>query len=105
MNKSKTEAPSRKIQKGDQWKVSTLESGLPMVTEYISPIDKLIAMALDKNLDLDRVERLLAMKKEENAEYAKRRFYEAFSKFQHDVPKVVKAINVNYKHKDGGGET
>lgn len=76
-----------------------------VVSQSVSQIDKLIEMALDKNLELDRLEKLLAMKKEHDAEVARKAYYGALSEFQFRVPKIIKNINVNYKHRDGDGTT
>lgn len=91
-------------------RVSSLQNptvvNLPVVRDVqTSQIDRLIEMALDKNLDLDRLEKLIIMKREEDAQRAKKAYYSALSEFQFTVPKIIKRSNVNYQHKDGKGET
>lgn len=71
----------------------------------MSQIDKLIEMALNKNLDLDRVEKLLQMKREEDALRAKKEFYAAFSKLQYSLPLIEKNRTAGWDHKTGDGKT
>lgn len=103
MNKSNTEAPKRKVKKGDVWLVKPHDPSFPQ--PVVSHIDKLIEMALDKNLELDRLERLLSMKKEYDAEVARKEYFGALSEFQYTVPKIVKGKKVHFEHRDKTGET
>src|SRR5690242_3501688 len=81
-------------------------SQLPVVSSQpVNQVDKLIEMAIDKKLDLDRLQKLLDMKREAEKEVSRKMYYSALSIFQHSVPKVIKNINVSYNHKDGGGKT
>ncbi len=64
------------------------------VTIYQNPgvanADKLIQLAIEKNLDMDKLERLLAARKELIQDAAKDAFFDALSKFQSACPVVPK---------------
>lgn len=91
-------------------KYGFVNEALPAIQEksalvVVSHIDKLIEMALDKNLDLDRLERLLALKREEDALRAKKEFFSALSKLQYSLPPIVKNRVASWDHKTGSGKT
>lgn len=52
--------------------------------------ERLIAQAIDKNVDVATMERLLAMRKELKAEWAKEQFDKAMADFQRDCPVISK---------------
>lgn len=104
MNKeSKTLAVSTRRKKAAN--LGSLLPAAQAVASNGSHVDKLIEMALNKNLQLDRLERLLAMKKEYDAEVSKKAYFSALSNFQYTVPKIVKGKKVHFEHRDKTGET
>jgi hypothetical protein len=72
------------------------ETGLPEKADQgvraITAVDPqaLLAQAIDKNLPIESMERLLAMRKEMKAEFARDQFFMALSGFQHECPVVEK---------------
>lgn len=51
----------------------------------------LIQMAVDKNLDIDRLERLISMKREEEQLISRRNFFKALADFQSKCPNILKS--------------
>lgn len=62
----------------------------------------LIALAIQKGVDIDHLERLLALKERYDAAQAKKAFLNALSNFQKDVPAIHKNKIVGYTSKNGG---
>lgn len=62
----------------------------------------MIAMAIDKNLDVDKLERLMEMKERHDREVSRKLFLEALSKFQSECPEIRKNKEVDAPLKDGG---
>lgn len=64
-------------------------------TSTISPLspENLIAQAIDKALPVETMEKLLAMRRELKAEYAKQEFDQAMSTFQSECPTIDKTKN------------
>ncbi len=71
----------------------------PRDHSQLSGTDALIAMALEKDLDMDKLERLFQMKEREEAKTAYAAFVVAISQFQAKCPTVKKTGTV--KDKDG----
>src|SRR3954452_13956755 len=61
--------------------------------------ESLIAKAIDKNVSVDTMEKLLAMRRELQAEWAKRRFDEAMANFQAECPIIEKSKMVDFTSK------
>ena len=76
-------------------------SELAVKQTAIAPIDpeSLIAKAIESNVPVETLERLLAMRSELKAEQAKEAFYQALSDFQSECPIIKKTKQV--KNKDG----
>jgi hypothetical protein len=66
-----------------------------------TPAD-LIAMAVDKNLDVDKLERLLAMQREWQAEQNRKLFFESLATFQSKCPEIRKNKRVHFTTQNGG---
>jgi len=73
--------------------------------KQIMPIDAqaLIIRAIDQNLDVDKLERLLEMRERLRAEAAKDSFFRALSEFQADCPVIEKTKIVYNKKPDFRG--
>lgn len=68
------------------------------VKEEISPrdvsIEAMLMQAIDKGVPVETMERLMAMRRELKAEYAKEQFTMAMAKFQSDCPTIKKTKEV-----------
>jgi hypothetical protein len=62
----------------------------------------LIALAIEKNVDIDKLERLLALKERYDAVQAQKSFLKSLSEFQANVPEIHKSKQVKYTPKNGG---
>ena len=62
--------------------------------------DALVALAIEKDLDVDKLERLLKMKQDWDAQQAREAFVEAMTEFQRRCPKID---NTKEVHTKGGG--
>ena len=61
----------------------------------------MIAKAIDKGLPLESLERLLAMRRELKAEWAREQFFRALSTFQKFCPTIIKSSKVDFTSKKG----
>lgn len=64
-------------------------------TAAINPMG-LLSMAVDKNLDIEKLERLMTMNKDWQAQQAKKEFFASLSGFQADCPEIKKVRKVDY---------
>lgn len=89
------------------------DMGNDLATVDTSPA-MLLQMAIKQDLDIEKLERLMALNQQWEAQQAKKKFYEALSKFQSIIPplKKNKTANINsqkgafkYKYADLGGIT
>lgn len=55
----------------------------------------LVRIAVEQGLDIDRLEKLLALQREWEAGEARKSFFDALSKFQSEIPPIVRADNVD----------
>lgn len=62
----------------------------------------LITLAIQNNIDIDKLERLLALKDRHDAALANKAFLSAMSSFQKDVPEITKSKTVDFQTKTGG---
>src|SRR5512147_98529 len=59
-------------------------------------VEALIAKAIDKNVPVETMERLLAMRRELKAEWAKSQFDRAMAAFQAECPVIEKTSKVSF---------
>jgi hypothetical protein len=59
-----------------------------IVANEVNP-EKLLSMAIQNNLPVESLERLMAMRKELKAEWAKEQYYKSLSAFQSECPIIV----------------
>lgn len=64
--------------------------------------EMLIAKAIDKNLPIESLEKLLSMRKELKDEWSKEQYYKALSQFQKECPVIAKKKKVNFPSKRSG---
>lgn len=60
------------------------------IMPIVGEAEKLIAMAIDKGLDVDKLERLVAMRREMKTEWAKEEYTKAKAAFQANCPTIQK---------------
>lgn len=60
--------------------------------------DQLLAMAVNQDLDVDKLEKLLAMKERWDKEQAKKDFVSALSRFQEECPELRRNKDVKFKN-------
>ena len=75
------------------------EPQLPTVVDA----QALIARAIDKNLPIESMERLLVMRRELRAEWARDQYFAALAQFQRQCPVIGKSNTVRNKPEKGGG--
>ena len=83
---------------------------MEQTTEAITPINKLdaqslIAQAIDNKVPVETMEKLLSMRRELKAEYAKEEFDRSLAAFQANCPVIKKTKEVNFTSKRTGGRT
>ena len=90
----------KKVVKRARKGTALAKTGLPEKAaegvRVVSAVDPqaLLAQAIDKNLPIESMERLLAMRREMKAEYAREQFFKALAKFQGVCPPVPKTHDV-----------
>lgn len=75
---------------------TTKENGLQATTP-----DQLLALAVDKNLDIEKLERLLAMKERWDKVQAEKAFTQALTNFQEECPDLRKSKEVYFETRTG----
>lgn len=90
--------------KKESQSVAVIKEGETAIYREQTPND-LIALAIDKNLDIEKLQKLMEMQEKWQAKQAERSYFEAFGKFQAIAPELIKNKQVKYDHKDGGGQT
>lgn len=78
---------------------------LPVIEQQASSPAQLLSFAVNSKMDLAYIKELMAMKKEWEADEARKAFIAAKSKFHSLVPVIKKDKNVHFEHKEGGGST
>lgn len=58
--------------------------------------NELLALAVNKDIDLEKLSKLMQMKKEWDADQARRAFFEAMTNFQSEVPEIRKSKKVAF---------
>lgn len=74
---------------------------LQATTSTTSP-DALLQIAVSKDVDITKIEKLMQLKKEWDAQQAHKQFLEALSGFQSEVPALEKTKTVKFEGKTGG---
>lgn len=100
MSKIAKEEKSKKLAPEDKpvkvKKVRAKKKVKKNVPAIIDP-QAIIMKAIDANLDIEKMERLLVMRKDINQETARKLYYENLSKFQKDCPVIKKEKSVYEK--------
>lgn len=69
--------------------------------EQLNP-GQLLTLAVDKDLDIDKLRQLMELQKAWQIDQARRAFFSALAKFQSEVPEIRKSKKVDFDIKDGG---
>ena len=69
----------------------------------ISSPAKLLEIAVSKDMDIEKLERLLALQERWDSEQARKAYLDSFSKFQAECPEIPKNIKKVIPYKQGGG--
>lgn len=72
-----------------------METTQEIVHQAATP-DMLLQMAVDKNLDLDKLEKLMALQERWQAGEAKKAFFNAITEFQNECPDIRKTKEVSF---------
>lgn len=90
------------VKKAETLPAVVKETSIALVEEQNIPAmvdpQALIARAIDKNLPIESMERLLAMRRELRAEWARDQYFSALAKFQKQCPIIGKSKKVNDKY-------
>jgi hypothetical protein len=102
MNKKAKRTPAKKVTELVKKSAGLPERASAGVAAVASadPMD-LLRHAIDANLPVESMERLLAMRKEMKQEWAREQFFHALAGFQNECPTIEKLKNVKGKSKDG----
>ncbi len=73
----------------------------PVIVKNPTP-EMLISQAIDQQVPIEHMERLMAMRRELKAEQAKEAYFQALSKFQAECPVILKEKSVKNSEKKGG---
>src|SRR5688572_6441293 len=63
---------------------------------------QLLTLAVDKDLDISKLERLMELQKAWTIDQARKAFFSSLAKFQSEVPEIRKSKKVGFEVKDGG---
>ncbi len=88
------------------------KSELVEVDEKIHPIAvhqdpymSLIQVAVEKDVDIEKIEKLMNLQDRYEAKNARKSFFASLSAFQSDLPVIGKRGQASFGHKSGGGTT
>lgn len=71
------------------------ETNLTLKPEVTTP-DQLLRLAVDKDLDIDKLGKLMELQRQWNADQARKRFFEAMVEFQSKCPEIRKNKSVSF---------
>jgi hypothetical protein len=71
------------------------DTAVQQVSEPVSPA-YLLEMAVNANLDVEKLEKLMSLQKEWQADLARKAFFEALNDFQANVPEIRKVKTVSF---------
>lgn len=77
----------------------------PNYPVQINPADSLIQVAVSNRASIDELDRLLQLQERYEKRQAEKAFTEAMAAFKRNPPVILKNIQVNFEHKQGGGRT
>ena len=75
------------------------------LSETAALLDVIARAARDPEVNVEKMRELFALKREVEADNAKRAFYAALAKAKGEIPEIIKRRTVDYEHTDGQGRT
>lgn len=96
---------TKTIKKGSEVQIVEKNAVVEIPTQnnapvYVNPYDKMIEMALTSDIDMDKLERIIALGKEHEADMARKAYFAAFAAFSENPPEISKDVHVAYQNKD-----
>lgn len=73
----------------------------PAIPKEGDPIDKILALAIQQGAPLDQLEKWIDLKRQYEADEARKAFYYAMAQFKKNPPEILKTGHVKYKTKTG----
>lgn len=95
----------KKKQKAQKAVSLTKETAIAKIDSHEVNPENLIAQAIKQGLPVETMEKLLAMRRELKAEWAREEYFKALSRFQKECPVIEKKAVVDYTSKRTGGRT
>lgn len=83
-------------------KIEHEQTSLTVQQQQVNHANKLIEMAVQNDVDMDKFERLLDMQKQIKADIAREQFFENLSKFQSEIPAIKKRKKASFDTRNGG---
>lgn len=73
----------------------TKKNGEIVIQQSMNP-EQLLTLAVNNNLDIDKLERLMSLQKDWQADQARKAFFSSLAKFQSEVPEIRKSKAVAF---------
>lgn len=73
----------------------TKKNGELVIQQSMNP-EQLLTLAVNNNLDIDKLERLMSLQKDWQADQARKAFFSSLAKFQSEVPEIRKSKAVAF---------
>lgn len=86
---------------GDLAEVPNTNTEVLQINQSANP-NQLVAIAVQQGVDTDQLEKLMDLQDRWEQKEARKAYYAAISKFQSEVPSLLKKKNVSYPSKKGG---
>jgi len=83
------------------------EAGVEKVVESTpvrNPFFDLVEMAIEKDADITKIERLVELFRSSEQAAARKNYYRAMAAFQAELPAIKKTKEARFSYKEGGGE-
>lgn len=88
----------------DKSEVAVISQTTALSVPAISPIH-LVEMAINKDLDIEKLQKIMEMQVAMEDRQARKEFFLALSKFQSEIPVISKRGLASFDHRNGGGKT
>src|SRR5688572_1685997 len=81
-------------------KIAKTRNGEIVIQEQLNPA-QLLTLAVDKDLDIDKLSKLMELQKTWMAEEARKAFFKSLSEFQDECPDIRKTKKVSFETRTG----
>lgn len=78
------------------------EHSMPVITPQENQYTAMLTLAIEKDLDIEKLERFVALQQEWEAEQARKQYLLAHSRFQSDIPVIYKRARADFGTKADG---